>query len=171
MLFTWRTSTEPYFVKYTNPARGILDFCQQKFYRPLLCSQWALYSMYTQCYEATTLHTTPGHCETHPGHWALRNTPVLTCMKSEILAPTTKTRNLYKLKKAPPPYERGLISSWSTASARESAKAPWLLIHRQIPPFGGRILFSKLGDNSADGRIDGRIKSALSPCFAKLRGR
>ena len=26
--------------KYTNPARGILDFCKQKFCRPLLCSQW-----------------------------------------------------------------------------------------------------------------------------------
>ena len=34
--------------KYTNPARGILDFCKQKFYRPLLCSPWTLYSMYTQ---------------------------------------------------------------------------------------------------------------------------
>ncbi len=27
-------------VKYTNPARGILDFCKQKFCRPLLCRQW-----------------------------------------------------------------------------------------------------------------------------------
>ena len=26
--------------KYTNPARGILDFCKQKFCRPLLCGQW-----------------------------------------------------------------------------------------------------------------------------------
>ncbi len=26
--------------KYTNPARGILDFCKQKFCRPLLCCQW-----------------------------------------------------------------------------------------------------------------------------------
>ena len=33
-------------LKYTNPARGILDFCKQKFYRPLLCSPWTLYSMY-----------------------------------------------------------------------------------------------------------------------------
>ncbi len=31
--------------KYTNPARGILDFCKQKFYRPLLCHPWTLYSM------------------------------------------------------------------------------------------------------------------------------
>ena len=45
--------------KYTNPARGILDFCKQKFYRPLLCSLRALSSMYTQCYEVTTFHTTP----------------------------------------------------------------------------------------------------------------
>ncbi len=26
--------------KYTNPARGILDFCKQKFCWPLLCRQW-----------------------------------------------------------------------------------------------------------------------------------
>ncbi len=26
--------------KYTNPARGILDFCKQKLCRPLLFSQW-----------------------------------------------------------------------------------------------------------------------------------
>ncbi len=31
--------------KYTNPARGILDFCKQKFYLPLLFSQWTLYLM------------------------------------------------------------------------------------------------------------------------------
>ncbi len=42
----------------TNPARGILDFCKQKFYRPLLCSPWTLYSMYTLCYEVRTLHNT-----------------------------------------------------------------------------------------------------------------
>ena len=28
-------------LKYTNPARGILDFCKQKFCRPLPCSQGA----------------------------------------------------------------------------------------------------------------------------------
>ncbi len=27
-------------LKYTNPARGILDFCKQKFYQPLQWSQW-----------------------------------------------------------------------------------------------------------------------------------
>ena len=26
--------------KYTNPVTGILDFCKQKFCRPLLCRQW-----------------------------------------------------------------------------------------------------------------------------------
>ncbi len=26
--------------KYTNPARGILDFCKQKFLRPIPCRQW-----------------------------------------------------------------------------------------------------------------------------------
>ncbi len=26
-------------VKYTNPARGNLDFCKQKFKRPLPCNQ------------------------------------------------------------------------------------------------------------------------------------
>ncbi len=26
--------------KYTDPARGILDFCKQTFCRPLLCRQW-----------------------------------------------------------------------------------------------------------------------------------
>ena len=26
--------------KYTNPARGILNFCKQKFCRRFLCSQW-----------------------------------------------------------------------------------------------------------------------------------
>ncbi len=41
---------QPNFIeKYTNPAKGILDFCKQKFYRPLLIMQpgpWTLYSMY-----------------------------------------------------------------------------------------------------------------------------
>ena len=43
-------STEFVHGKYTNPARGILDFCMQKFFRPLpysqctpiLCSQWSI---------------------------------------------------------------------------------------------------------------------------------
>ncbi len=30
---------EPSLMKYTNPARGILDYCKQKFCRPLLCRQ------------------------------------------------------------------------------------------------------------------------------------
>ena len=30
------------YMKYTNPARGILNFCKQRFYRPLLCYPWAL---------------------------------------------------------------------------------------------------------------------------------
>ena len=57
--------------KYTNPALGIIDFCKQKFCRPLLCSQWTLY--YTLCYEVGALHnytltTHLGHCTTPPGN-------------------------------------------------------------------------------------------------------
>ena len=67
--------------KYTNPARGILDFCKQKFYRPLLCSPWTLYmySMYTSCHELTvcntpgTLHNTGRTLCNTPR--TLRNTP------------------------------------------------------------------------------------------------
>ncbi len=39
--------------KYTNPARGILEFCRQKFCRPLLSSQWTLYSMLLSDYYIT----------------------------------------------------------------------------------------------------------------------
>ncbi len=39
-------------VKYTNPARGILDFCRQKFCRPLLSSPWTLYTMLSSDYIA-----------------------------------------------------------------------------------------------------------------------
>ncbi len=108
-------------VKYTNPARGILDFCKQKFYRPLLCRPWALNSMYTQCYEATTLQTTPRTLSNtlktlRNTPRSLRNTPstlrntprilhntpltlsiditpVLTCLKSEIWNLSTNNKN------------------------------------------------------------------------------
>ncbi len=37
-------------VKYTHPARGILDFCKQKFCRPLLFSQWTVPCRSSQIY-------------------------------------------------------------------------------------------------------------------------
>ena len=44
---------------YTNPARGILDFCKQKFYRLLLCSPWTLNYIYTPYFEVRILHNIP----------------------------------------------------------------------------------------------------------------
>ncbi len=81
-----RSDMENSKLKYTNPARGILDFCKQKFYRPLLYSPWTLHSMYTLCYEVRTLHNRPrtmhstlrAFCNTprslHNTHRKLRNT-------------------------------------------------------------------------------------------------
>ncbi len=73
-IFAAHYYVEKYQIKYNNPARGILDFCKQKFYRPLLCSPWTLHFRYTPCYE---LRTHPEHCatqltycETHLGHCA-----------------------------------------------------------------------------------------------------
>ncbi len=56
--------------KYTNPARGILDFCKQKFYRPLPCSPWTLYTL---CNGVRTLHSTPR--TSRSTLWAFCNTP------------------------------------------------------------------------------------------------
>ncbi len=80
--------------KYTNPARGIIDFCKQKFYRPLLCSPWTLYSMYTPCYEVRILHVTPR---------TVCNTPRILCNTPRTLRNTTSTlRNIHwALRNAP----------------------------------------------------------------------
>ncbi len=62
--------------KYTNPARGILDFCKQKFYQPLPCSPRPLYSMYNLCYGVRTLHSTPRTLHNHGNTlWTFCNTP------------------------------------------------------------------------------------------------
>ncbi len=65
--------------KYTYLARGILDFCKQKFERPLLCNPWTLYSIYTQCYEMRTLPSTL---------WMFCNTPRSLCNTARKLRNT-----------------------------------------------------------------------------------
>ena len=108
--------------KYTNPARGILDFCQQKFYWPLLCSSWTLYFMYAPCYEVTIMHNTPeilrnkrrtlrNKRRTLRNKWrtfrntprlvrntprTLQNTEITDWRKNSVLTRRMRTRNKYK---------------------------------------------------------------------------
>ena len=78
-------------LKYTNPARGILDFCKQKFCRPLQyspCTPILCSFEYALC--------TAGHCKQFPQVFPWK------CLNQEL--------DICKnLKKAPPPSGRGLI--------------------------------------------------------------
>ena len=81
--------------KYTNPARGIIYFCKQKFYRPLICSPWTLHFLCTPCYEVRTLRNT---------HRALRNTPRALHNTPRTLRNAPRVRNVTStLRNAPRP--------------------------------------------------------------------
>ena len=59
-------------IKYTNPARGILDFCKQKFFGPSYASN-ETYTVCTPCNTPGILRNTP---KTLPNTLrTLRNTP------------------------------------------------------------------------------------------------